>query len=47
LTAAARAVQNPESAGLQASSAADAGSAETDDAETANSSLKEIKVVHE
>jgi hypothetical protein len=47
LTAPVRTAQNPDSAGLQASSAAESGSAETREPATANSGLKEIKAMHE
>jgi hypothetical protein len=47
LTAPARPAQNPDSAGLQASSAAASGSAETREPATANSGLREIKAMHE
>ncbi len=47
LTARAPSAENPESAGLQAPSAAAGGSAGTDETVTANSGLREIKVAHE
>jgi len=47
LTAPAPPRENPESAGLQAPSAAADGSFEIDDAVPANFGLKEIKAAHE
>jgi hypothetical protein len=47
LTAPARAAQNPDSAGMQAPSAAVSGSPETQAPEPANSGLREIKAIHE
>ena len=47
LTAPAQAVQNPDSAGVQAPSAAAGGSAETTASAADNSGLTEIKVAHE
>jgi hypothetical protein len=47
LTAPAPVAQNPLSAGIQAPSAAADGSAETEETDTANSGLTEIKVAHE
>jgi hypothetical protein len=47
LTAPARDAQNPDSAGVQASSVASGGPAETQSPEKANSGLIEIKVNHE
>jgi hypothetical protein len=47
LTTPVRAAENPLSAGAQAPSAAVSGSAETEETDTANSGLTEIKVAHE
>ena len=47
LTASVRAVQNPDSAGVQAPSAAAGGSAETEAIATVHSGLTEITVAHE
>jgi hypothetical protein len=47
LTVPARSTENPESAGIQAPSAATGGSPETDESASANSGQREMKVAHE